>query len=95
MHMRRRKEELEREIVNLANSVAQGECSLGLRAVLVDRERQISEITARLLEARPDSLHAKQHSGFCHGADAKSSDDHELRHSLVRACDARKDGEVY
>jgi len=57
--MRRRKEELEREIVNLTNFVAQGECSPGLRAALVDRERQISEITARLLDAHPDSLRAK------------------------------------
>jgi DNA invertase Pin-like site-specific DNA recombinase len=33
--MRRRKEELEREIVNLTNFVAQGECSPGLRAALL------------------------------------------------------------
>jgi len=57
--MRRRKEELEREIVNLTNFVAQGECSPGFRAALVDRERQISEITSRLLDAHPDSLRAK------------------------------------
>ncbi len=57
--MQRRKEELEREIVNLTNFVAQGECSPGLRAALVDRERQISVITARLLDAHPDSLRAK------------------------------------
>jgi hypothetical protein len=34
--MRRRKEELERKIVNLINFVAQGECSPGLRAALVE-----------------------------------------------------------
>ncbi|SRR6266581_7904162 len=50
--------ELEREIVNLTKFVAQGECSPGLRAALVDRERQISEITARLLDAHSDSLRA-------------------------------------
>lgn len=57
--MRRRKEELDREVMNLTNFVAQGDCSPGLRAALVDRERQISEITGRLLEAHPDSLRAK------------------------------------
>ena len=57
--MRRRKEELEREIVNLTNFAAQGDCSPGLRAALVDRERQIGEITTRLLETHPDSLRAK------------------------------------
>jgi hypothetical protein len=45
--------------VNLTNFVAQGECSPGLRAALVDRERQISEISARLLDAHPDSLRAE------------------------------------
>jgi hypothetical protein len=54
--MRRRKLELERQIGNLANFVAQGDCSPGLRAALVDRERGI---TGKLLEARPDSLQTK------------------------------------
>ena len=57
--MRRRKQELEREIGNLANFVAQGDYSPGLRGALVDREREISDITAKLLEARPDSLQTK------------------------------------
>jgi hypothetical protein len=57
--MRRRKEELEREIVNLTNFIAQGDCSPRLRAGLVDRECQISEIAARLLDSHPDSLRAK------------------------------------
>jgi site-specific DNA recombinase len=57
--MGRRKEELEREIRNLGKFVAQGDCSPGIRAAVVDRERQISEITGKLLEARPDSLQAK------------------------------------
>ena len=51
--------ELEHEIGNLANFVAQGDCSPGLRGALVDREREISDITAKLLEARPDSLQTK------------------------------------
>ena len=57
--MRRHKQELEREIGNLANFVAQGDCSPGLRAALVDREREIGDITGKLLEARPDSLQTK------------------------------------
>jgi hypothetical protein len=57
--MRRRKEELEREIGNLENFVARGDCSPGLRAALVDREREISEITAKMFDARPDSLQTK------------------------------------
>jgi hypothetical protein len=57
--MRRRKEELQREIANLTNFVVQGDSSPAVRAALVDRERQISEITERLLAARPDSMHAK------------------------------------
>lgn len=51
--MRQRKQELEREIGNLANFVAQGDCSAGLRAALVDREREIRDITGKLFEARP------------------------------------------
>lgn len=57
--MRRRKEELDREIVNLANFVASGDCSPGLRAGLVERELEIGEITAKLFDARPDSVHAR------------------------------------
>ena len=57
--MRRRKDELEREVGNLAHAVAQGDFSPALRAALVDREREIGEITAKLLESRPDSLRVK------------------------------------
>src|SRR5271157_6068262 len=57
--MRRRKDELEREIANLAHAVAQGDFSPALRAALVEREREIGEITAKLLESRPDALRVK------------------------------------
>jgi hypothetical protein len=57
--MRRRKEALEREVANLANVVAQGDFSPALRAALVDRERQIGQITGKLLESRPDALRTK------------------------------------
>jgi hypothetical protein len=43
----------------------------GLRKALIDRERQIGEITARFLDAHPDSLRAKLRNirSFCHGTD--------------------------
>jgi len=57
--MRTRKTELEREIANLAQAIAQGDLSPELRAALVAREREINEITAKLLESGPDSLRVK------------------------------------
>jgi site-specific DNA recombinase len=57
--MRRRKEALDREVTNLTNAVAQGDFSTALRAALVDREREIAGLTAKLLEARPDSLQTR------------------------------------
>jgi hypothetical protein len=57
--MHRRKQELQREVTNLTHVVAQGDFSPALRAALVDREREIGEITAKLLDARPDSLRVK------------------------------------
>jgi hypothetical protein len=60
--MHQRKQTLEREVSNLAQVVAQGDFSPALRAALVDREREIGEITAKLLEARPDSLRVKLHN---------------------------------
>ena len=58
-HMRRRKDELQREVVNLTQAVAQGDFSPALRAALVAREREIGDMTAKLLESRPDSLRVK------------------------------------
>lgn len=55
----KRKDELEREVANLTQAIAQGDFSAALRAALVAREREIGEITARLLESRPDSLRVK------------------------------------
>jgi hypothetical protein len=57
--MSKRKDELEREAANLTQAIAQGDFSPALRAALVAREREIGEITARLLESRPDSLRVK------------------------------------
>jgi hypothetical protein len=48
-----------REIANLTDVVGQGDFSPALRAALVAREREISEITAKLLESKPDSLRIK------------------------------------
>jgi len=47
------------EVTNLANAIGQGDFSPALRRALADRERQIDEITTKLLEARPDSLRSK------------------------------------
>ena len=57
--MSRRKEALESEVINLANAIAQGDFSPALRRALADRERQMGEITTKLLEARSDSLRSK------------------------------------
>jgi hypothetical protein len=57
--MRSRKSELEREVANLTQAVAQGDFSPALRAALVARDHEIGDITARLLESRPDSLRGK------------------------------------
>jgi site-specific DNA recombinase len=59
--MRRRKGELEREIANLTDAIAQGDFSPALRAALVAREREIGDITAKLLESKPESLRGKLH----------------------------------
>ena len=57
--MRQRKERLEWEVANLANAIAQGDISPALRAALVERERQIGQITEKLLGTQPDSIQAK------------------------------------
>jgi hypothetical protein len=57
--MSKRKDELEREVANLTQAIAQGDFSPALRAALVAREREVGEITARLLESRPDSLRVR------------------------------------
>ena len=46
-------------MTNLANVIAQGDFSPALRRALADREREIGEITTKLLQARPDSLRSK------------------------------------
>ena len=57
--MRKRKGELEVELDNLARAVAQGDFSPALRAPQVDREREIGEMTAKLLESQPGYLRVK------------------------------------
>jgi hypothetical protein len=57
--IRGRKEGLERKVANLDDVVARGDFSPTLRAALVDREREIADITAKLLKSRPDSLRVK------------------------------------
>jgi hypothetical protein len=57
--MRARNDRLEREVANLAQAVTQGDFSPALRAAHATREREISDLTAKLLEPRPDSLRVK------------------------------------
>jgi site-specific DNA recombinase len=57
--MRLRKKELDREIANLTNVIARGDFSPALRAALVEREQEIADITAKIFEARPDSVTSK------------------------------------
>jgi hypothetical protein len=57
--MRACKDHVEREVTNLTQAVAQGDFSSALRTALVTREREISDIIAKLLESRPDSLRVK------------------------------------
>ena len=57
--MRLRKAELDREVANLANPVAGGDFSPALRAALVEREREIADITAKIFDAKPDSASSK------------------------------------
>ena len=57
--MRRRKAKLEEEIRNLARAIAEGHYSPSFMGEIADREREISEITDRLLEANPDSVKSR------------------------------------
>lgn len=57
--MRQRKAELEREIANLANVIAQGDFSPALRKALVEREGEISAIADRLLSSKEESIHSR------------------------------------
>jgi hypothetical protein len=57
--MRRRKNELDRDIANLTKVIARGDFSPALRAALVEREQEVADITAKIFEARPDSVTSK------------------------------------
>lgn len=58
--MRRRKGELEGEIGNLTEAIAKsGYKSPSVMARIAERERESSDITDGLLDARPDSVHAR------------------------------------
>jgi len=59
--MRQRKRELEREVANLANVVAQCDFSPALRAALVGRDREIGEIAEKLLGTDSDSIQSRLH----------------------------------
>lgn len=43
-------------IVNLTNVIARGDFSPALRAALMEREQEIADSTAKIFEAKPDSV---------------------------------------
>ena len=57
--MRARKQKLESELANLTRSIATGLDSAAVRADIVSRERELSEMTERLLGAQPQSVRAR------------------------------------
>jgi hypothetical protein len=57
--MRRRKAELEAEIANLVTALAKGSKSPAIIGEITKREQEISDISDRLLSAKPDSIHSR------------------------------------
>jgi hypothetical protein len=57
--MRRRKAVLESEIRNLVTGLATGIKSTAVMGDIAMREREISEISHRLLSSKPDSIHSR------------------------------------
>jgi hypothetical protein len=54
--MRRRKLKLEEEVSRLSRAIADGHYSPAIMADITVRERELAEITNRLLESHPDSI---------------------------------------
>lgn len=57
--LRTRKAELEREIKNLADAIAKNGCEATLMDHVTARQRELSEITNKLLDSEPGSIHFK------------------------------------
>ncbi len=57
--MRRRKATIEKEICNLTGRLASGDPSPSIMAAITERERELSGISDRLLESRPNSLRTR------------------------------------
>ena len=54
--MRSRKRELEGELANLTHALASGQLSPTIMAAIADREREVSEITERVVSSSEDSV---------------------------------------
>ncbi|MGC2333748.1 MAG: zinc ribbon domain-containing protein, partial [Candidatus Acidiferrales bacterium] len=57
--MRKRKGELDIQIANLADGLAMGIHSPTIMVEIAKREREVSEISDRLLSSRPESIHSR------------------------------------
>jgi hypothetical protein len=55
-HLRQRKQQIEGEIARLVQAIAGGQGSLSIMAAIGERERELRDITDKLLEPRPGSL---------------------------------------
>jgi hypothetical protein len=57
--MRKRKGELDLQIASLADGLAMGIHSPTIMVEITKREREVSEISDRLLSSRPESIHSR------------------------------------
>ena len=57
--MRQRKHQIELEIARLVQAIADGQGSQSLMAAIGEREKELRDITDRLLEPQPESVRAK------------------------------------
>ena len=55
-HLRQRKQQIKGEIARLVQAIAGGQGSLSIMAAIGERERELRDITDKLLEPRPGSL---------------------------------------
>ena len=73
--MRRRREDIQRELRNLVDTAARCGYSATVVEAISDRERELSEITRRLFAAEPESVSSEvaRHSPIRLGASRQSS----------------------
>lgn len=57
-NLRQRKQQIEAEITRLVQAIADGQPSQSIMGAIAERERELRDITDKLLEPRPGSLRA-------------------------------------